>query len=123
MGRLVYVREAGFSSRTNGVRGTRLTCVQDRETEPRFNQPSGGAGGRGGFDGGRGGMRGGYGNNYARGGIGMGMGGRGGMGANQIFVSNVRTSLLPYLRTLLTYLTASVPSRLARSEGSFPFSS
>ncbi|KAK5151262.1 g-strand binding protein [Recurvomyces mirabilis] len=86
MGRLVYVREAGFPNQRN----------RDRETEPRFNQPGGGAGGgRGGFDGGRGGMRGGFnGGGFGRGGsmsMGMGMGGRGGMGGNQIFISN-----LPY---------------------------
>ncbi|KAK0253186.1 g-strand binding protein, partial [Friedmanniomyces endolithicus] len=69
MGRLVYVRE-------------------DRETEPRFNNPAPPA--RGGFDGGYG-ARGGFGGGFGGPpGGGMGMQGRGG-GGNQIFVSN-----LPY---------------------------
>jgi len=125
MGRLVYVREASSSSQSKRARETRLTCVQDRETEPRFNQAGGGAGGRGGFDGGRGGMRGGFnGGGYGRGGMGMGMGmgGRGGMGGNQIFISNVRLALL-LTRSPLTYLTASLPSRLAGPEGPLPWSS
>lgn len=63
MGRLVYVRE-------------------DREAEPRFTQPAGGA--RGGYEGGAPGGRGGFGGGF-QGGMGGGGGGR------QIYVSN-----LPY---------------------------
>ena len=88
MGRLIYVREVRHYPR---ARGSLLTALQDRETEPRFTGAP--AGGRGGFDGGYGGGRGGYGGGgYGggpmAGGGGMGMQGRGG-GGNQIFVSNV----------------------------------
>ena len=66
-----------------------LTTVrnhQDRETEPRFTGPTGGA--RGGFDGGYG--RGGFDGGYGRGGYGGGhaAGGAGG-GGRQIYISNV----------------------------------
>ncbi|KAK0299894.1 g-strand binding protein [Friedmanniomyces endolithicus] len=86
MGRLVYVREV--SNPTVNILEETYSIQQDRETEPRFNNPAPPA--RGGFDGGYG-ARGGFGGGFGGPpGGGMGMQGRGG-GGNQIFVSN-----LPY---------------------------
>ena len=62
---------------------------QDREAEPRFTQPGGGA------PGGGGGMRGGYGGGFGGprgggyGGGGFGGGAPGGAAGNQLYISNV----------------------------------
>lgn len=70
---------------------------QDRETEPRFTGPTGGA--RGGFDGGfgRGGFDGGYGRGGYGGGPGPGAFGGGG-GGRQIYISNVCHAIPFYVR-------------------------
>lgn len=93
----------------------KLTQQQDRETEPRF---TGGAPARGGMDGGYGGVRGGFGGGFGGGHMGGGMGMQGG-GGRQIFVSNVCYSP-PRLLSVTDRVAASIPGRLAGSQGPLP---
>lgn len=95
MGRLVYVRE-------------------DREAEPRFNNPGAS---RGGFDGGMG--RGGFGGPMGGPGYSGGMHGGAGGGGRQVYVANVCTLRSLVQRIQLT-AAASLQRRLARPEGLVP---
>ncbi len=116
MGRLIYVREVGHGTFT--LLNIADNMCQDRETEPRFQ--SGPPAARGGYEGGYG-ARGGY--QGGRGGYGGGMGGQGmggGGAGKQIFISNVGACHLHTLKLTDHSCTATIPSGLARHEGSLP---